>query len=388
MPTIGDVARRAGVSVVTVSRVINGARNVRPVTRQRVEQAIQELGYVPSVAARSLRSRRTRSLALVVPDITNVFWTTVARGVEDAAHRHGYSVLLCNTDESLSKQSRYLDVVASHRVDGVIIAPCDCDGRNLRRLRDQGIPTVLVDRRVEGWEVDSVCGDSVAGARALVRHLLALGHQRIATISGPRSTSTAADRVAGYCIALAEAGLSADPRLVRWGEYRAEAGERLCEALLAEGLAPTAIFAANNVIAMGVIAALGRRGLSIPRDVALVSFDDLPDASHLFPFLTVAVQPAHDMGLQAAALLLSRLEAPPRLEPRRVVLPVCLIVRRSCGSGGVALSLPLAARAPEQSYQAPPLTPEERRRYAAWLESPGWGSPDRDGHPFTSAKEV
>jgi LacI family transcriptional regulator len=346
LSTISDVARQAGVSTVTVSRVLNNAPNVNQATRHRVEQAIQELGYVPDVAARSLRSKRTRSLALILPDITNSFWTTVARGVEDAAQSSGYAVLLCNTDENRTKQARYLDLVASRRVDGVIIAPFDSNVQNIRTLRDREIATVLVDRRIEGWETDSVRGDSVGGAQALVRHLIGLGHTRIAMISGPADTSTAQDRVEGYRAALMGAGIDPNPALIRQGEFRASSGEQLLGQLLDEGLRPTATFAANNAIAMGVIDAVARRGRRIPHDLALVCFDDFDAASHLFPFLTVAVQPAYEMGVRAAQLLLSRVETGATLAPRHILLPVRLIIRHSCGShlqdgGHSELALPL-----------------------------------------------
>lgn len=151
MATITDVAKRAGVAPVTVSRVINNAPGVNLATRKRVQQAIAELGYVPNVVARSLRSKRTHTLAFIVPDITNAFWTTVARGVEDAAQDHGYSVLLCNTDENLTKQQRYVDIMVSQRVDGVIIAPCDAEASKLAPLRRHNVATVVIDRRITGW---------------------------------------------------------------------------------------------------------------------------------------------------------------------------------------------------------------------------------------------
>jgi LacI family transcriptional regulator len=375
LPTINDVAKRAGVSAVTVSRVINNASNVRPTTRDKVELAIRELGYVPSVAARSLRLKRTRTLALILPDITNTFWTTIARGVEDAAQRRDYSVFLCNTDEDEVKQRRYLDFVVGQRVDGVIIAPHDSDARYLAQLRDRNIPTVVIDRHIEGWGVDSVLGDSLSGAMALVQHLISLGHERIAMLSGPASASTAEDRVAGYCIALAEAGIPVESGLVKRGEFRIASGEEMTHQLFDAGLGPTAIFAANNAIAMGVIDALERRGLRIPQDVALVSFDDFPNVSHLFPFLTVVAQPAYDMGINAAQLLLSRLDSEVELQPRQVVLPTRLIVRHSCGSRlngeeKCILSLPLVKDARrEQSSLVKPLSPEER--HAASAFSPG-----------------
>jgi LacI family transcriptional regulator len=331
VPTIADVAERAGVSLVTVSRVINGASHVRPETSDRVRQAIAELGYIPNTAAQSLRSRRTHSLALLIPDVTNVFWTTVARGVEDAAQASGYAVLLCNTDENPAKQRQYLDVVAGRNVDGVIMAPSDADVRHLVRFRERRVLTVLVDRRVAGWEVDSVCGDSFAGARALVDHLLAHGHRRIAMISGPEGASTAEDRVAGYRAALEAAGIEIDDRLVRRGEYRALSGQQLAAGLVEEGLGTTAIFAANNVIAIGVCEALAAHRLRVPQDMAVVCMDDLPDASRLWPFLTVAAQPAREMGVRAAEMLLQRLEGGRELPPRRLVLPARLIVRQSCG---------------------------------------------------------
>jgi LacI family transcriptional regulator len=372
LPTISDVADKAGVSPATVSRVIQGAKNVRPATREKVQEAIRELGYVPSAIAQGLRSKRTRSLALVVSDITNTFWTTVARGVEDEAQEHGYSVLLCNTDENLAKQLRYLDLLISQQVDGVIIAPYDSDPTHLDKLRQRNIPTVLIDRRIDDWDADSVYGDSVSGARALVQHLIKLGHRRIAVISGPATTSTAEDRVTGYCMALTEAAIPIEPGLIRRGEYRSSKGMELTAELLDEGLNPSAIFATNNAIAMGVIDALERRGLRIPQDIALVSFDDLPNTSHLFPFLTVVAQPAYDMGINAAQLLLSRLNSEVELRPRHVVLPSRLIVRHSCGSnltpnGRCPLSLPIPKQKHRQSIMVKPLSPEERRSISQHL---------------------
>lgn len=352
MTTITDVAKHAGVAPVTVSRVINAAPNVNAITRARVEQAIAELGYVPNLAARSLRSKRTLTLAFVVPDITNAFWTTVARGVEDAAQSRGYSVLLCNTDEDFTKQGRYLDIMVSQRVDGVIIAPCDADAGNLASLRRHHIDTVVIDRRIDGWDVDTVYSDSVSGAYALTRHLIGLGHTRIAMLSGPEGATTAEDRIAGYGRALTEAGIAVDPRLIRRGGFSWQTGSELTGQILDEGLAPTAIFAANNAIALGAVDAVGRRGLRIPDDIALVCFDDYPYIASFFPFLTVVAQSAYDMGATAAQLLLDRLESPAPLLPRRVVLPVRLIIRHSCGrallSGSgepCSLNLPLAGLA-------------------------------------------
>jgi LacI family transcriptional regulator len=330
--TINDVAKRAGVSPVTVSRVLNDAPNVNAATREKVTRAIAELGYVPNVVARSLRSRRTRTLALILPDITNPFWPTVARGVEDAAQKGGYTVLLCNSDENADKQARYLEVVVSQQVDGVIIAPCDSDSTHLALLRGHRIATVVVDRRIDDWDVDTVRGDSIGGAHALVRHLIELGHKRIAMLTGPENTSTSQDRVAGYEAALNRAGIPVDEDLIRYGEYREAAGHEMMLALLRGHPEITAVFAANNAIAVGAVEAIGERGLRVPQDIALVCFDDLSSASQLFPFLTVAEQPAYQIGFEAAQLLLNSLSAEAPLAPRHIMLPTRLIVRQSCGS--------------------------------------------------------
>lgn len=379
MPTISDVAKRAGVANITVSRVLNGAENVNPVTRRRVEQAIQELGYLPNLAARSLRSGQTRTLALLVPDIGNPFWPSVARGIEDAAQSGGYSIFLCNTDENPTKQRDYLFAVLQQRVDGVILAPCDPDAASLAPLREQGTPTVIIDRRVDGWNVDTVYADSVSGARALIQHLLNLGHTRIAALTGPAGVSTAEDRLLGYRLALHEAGIAAEPRLLRYGEYRTTSGYQMAKDVLAAGLAPTAFFAANQAIALGVLDALTERGLDVPRDVALVSFDDLPDVDHLFPFLTVVAQSAYDMGLNAAQLLLSRMSAGVALQPRHVVLPTRLILRYSCGRtlrAGAADDYRLVRPrdAAVQTVLVRPLTPTEREEATALAPAAAlWG---------------
>lgn len=367
MPTIKDVAERACVSPNTVSRVINGAENVAPALRDRVHQAVRELGYVPNVAARSLRSKRTRWLALVVPDITDAHWHSVARGVEDAARSRGYAVLFCNTDENPTKQQQYLEVATSQSVAGVILVPAHPDARQLATLRDNSIPTVCINRRVTGWEVDTVFADARSAARALVGHLIAVGHRRIAVLTGPTYHSGVQDRIEGYYIALAEAGIPIDPRLVKSGEYQAATAESLTYQLLNEGLGATAIFAANVNLALGVIHALGKRGLRIPQDVALVCFGDLKQA--YLPFLTCILEPAYEMGANAAQLLFTRLDSVVELPPRQVILPTRLVVRYSCGRA-VSAEDEGPTLAPSHMEDAQPvlvkaLTPEELASHAA-----------------------
>lgn len=331
MSTVRDVARLAGVSSITVSRVINNSDYVSKATRERVEKAIEELNYIPNALATSFRSKRTDTVALVVTDVTNPFWTTVARGVEDVAVGQDLSVILCNTDENPEKESRYIGLLLRRQVDGILIAPATDDGERLLSIRYQGIPCVLLDRKVKQFASDVVRCDSVAGAHKLTRHLLDMGHRRIAMISGPASVSTAEDRVEGYRQALQEQGVAVDENLIRRGEFKQSSGYRLMEAIMADGLRPSAVFAATNFIAIGVMEAAMKAGLRVPEDIALVCFDDIPLASHFYPFLTIVAQPAYEIGTKAMELLLEQLSGNVRCREREVVLETELIVRESCG---------------------------------------------------------
>ncbi len=281
MSRISEVADRAGVSAMTVSRVVNNSGYVSAATRQRVEQAIAQLGYVPNALARQLRSKRTTMLALVVSDISNPFFTTIARGVEDAASARGFAVMFCNTDESSDEEARYLRLLVERQVDGVLLVPAENAAASLRLLRTHQIPVVVLDRRVSR-RVDNVRCDSEAGAYALARHLIELGHRRIAVLTGRRGISTSVDRVAGVRRALGEVGLALDESLVRYGGFNfgsanlADGRHMAEEVLAASDDPPTAIFAANNFIAFGAVRALRELGLSVPEDISVVAFDDLP----------------------------------------------------------------------------------------------------------------
>ena len=335
MSTISDVAQRAGVSTMTISRVINNSGYVRATTRQRVERAIEELSYVPNVLARQLRSKRTKTLALIVSDIMNPFFTTIARGVEDVAAPRGFSVMYCNTDESAAKEAQYLRVLIERQVDGVLLVPTRGTGASFRTLRAHQMPVVVLDRRVTDRRVDSVRCDSEAGAHALTRHLVSLGHRRIAVLTGRRTISTSVDRVAGCRRALEESGLELDHDLVRYGLYnvgslnQADGYKMAREVLASASPRPTAIFAANNFIASGAIRALREAGLRVPEDMSVVAFDDLPAEWGIDPYLTVAAQPAYEMGRRATELLLDRIAGDPDAAGQAVVFPFELIIRRS-----------------------------------------------------------
>ncbi len=330
MATIRDVAERAGVAPITVSRVINNSGYVSEETRARVEAAIAELQYVPNSLARSLRFKRTHTLALVLTDITNPFWTTVARGVEDAASRHGFNVILCNTDENEDKQTEYLNVLLQKQVDGFLLVPARSTAEPITLIQRQRVPVVVLDRQVPGAQVDIVRGDSEGGAYELTRLLLSLGHRRIVMLSGPRGVSTAVDRVTGYRRALTEAGIAEDAMLIYYGEYTQDGGYHMTQQALTAQPRPTALFAANNFIAIGALRALREAGLQVPEDITLVCFDDIPATLVIEPFLTVVAQPAYEMGQRATELLLARLSGQAPDEYQEIVLPAQVIIRRSC----------------------------------------------------------
>lgn len=329
MSTLTDVARLAGVSTMTVSRVINDSGYASPEARARVNRAISELGYMPNVLARQLRSKRTKTIALVVTDIANPFFTTIARGVEDAARAQGYAVMFCNTDESEAQEIEYVRVLIQRQVDGVLLVPATDSSASLQLLHKHGLPVVVLDRRIHSGGVDEVRTDSEAGAHVAVRHLLDLGHRRIAVLTGPEAVSTAADRVAGYRRAMAEEGLEPDGELVIFGGYNETSGYEMTRRILDVRPQPTALFAANNFIAFGAIRALREAGMSTPEDMSIAVFDDLPPGWVFDPFLTVVSQPAYEIGKQAAELMLERLAGKAPAESRTIVLPSELITRRS-----------------------------------------------------------
>lgn len=329
MTTIRDVARLAGVAPITVSRVLNNSGYVKPETRARVERAAAELHYVPNMLAHSFRSNRTNTLALVLTDITNPFWTTVARGVEDVASAGGYSVFFCNTDENEAKQAQYLAALLRRRVDGVLIVPVTSSGDAVRTLQRQQVDVVVLDRRVDDVEVDTVRGDSFTGAYELVCHLTALGHRAIAFLSGPSDLSVSRDRAAGYEQALRASDLTVDLSLMRSGAFTVESGAAMMAEILAERPDVTAIFAANNFIAAGALRVLSSAGKRVPDDISIVVFDDLPGVFAADPWLTVAAQPAYELGCTAAQRLLQQLGAPAPLPCEDIVLPGKIIVRNS-----------------------------------------------------------
>lgn len=325
--TIKDVAARVGVTDMTVSRVVNGSGAVSEGVRQRVKEAIEELGYVPSRLARGLRSNRTHTIALMVTDVTNPFFTTVARGVEDAASDRDHLVLLCNTDESEDEELRYLEMLAQQSVDGVLLVPARSGTRSLEFAAKRGLPVVILDRRVPTHEYSVVRCDARTGAEEMARYLVSLGHRNFAVLAGPVGVTTSDDRVDGFLDALGELR---DRVSVSHGPLSPESGRhRAIEAMAIEPR-PTAIFGLNNFVTIGALQGLNSLGIRVPEDIALVGFDDLPPAMVGQPFLTVVSQPAYEMGHRAVELLLEQLSHPGN-PPQEIVLPTELLVRRSSG---------------------------------------------------------
>jgi LacI family transcriptional regulator len=336
--TIKDVARHSGVSSMTVSRVINGSERVSPETRQRVEQAIGELGYVPSRLARGLIRQKTGTLAMIVPDVANPFFTLIVRGAEDVARRAGYRMILCDTRADLAIEREVIEEMIAHRVEGIAIAPVSDHSRShVLRLERFGVQFVLIDRTIPGVECDVVVGDSADGARRLVEHLISLGHRRIGFITESDEVSTARDRHEGYAAALEAAGLQPDPSLIVRSTVDPQGGFEGMRRLLDLEDPPTAVFTVNNLVALGAIERVRANGLEVPDDIALVCFDDIEYASRLYPFLTVMAQPAETLGTLGTQLLLERIEGRAPEQPRVVVLPAQFVVRQSCGAGRASL---------------------------------------------------
>ena len=329
-----DVARRAGVSTATVSRVLNGSTHVSPELRARVEEAARELGYEANALARSLRQRRTRLLGLVVTDLTDHSFALAARAIEDYVHQAGYHLMLCITGDDAAREQRHLTVLRRLRVDGLIITPCGDNEDQVLELAARGTPVVLVARRSRYTKapLDTVIADVAGGVQNAVEHLIKLGHRRIAILPGPLYLSTARDQMAGYWRAITRHGLAYDDSLVEECALSTGAAGARVRRLLQLADPPSAFLVGSNLMVPGTLRAIRECGLHIPDDVALVGLGDSPWTCVGDPSLTVVALPAREMGWAAARLLLERIGARDPLPPREVVLPTHLIVRRSCGS--------------------------------------------------------
>lgn len=329
MATIQDVAKRAGVSIATVSRVLNGTAFVNDEVITRVRAAAEELQYQPSRAARTLRGNHSTIIGLLITDIQNPFFTALVRGVEDMVQRNGYSLILCNSDENPRKEQQYIEVLCAEKVAGAIVAPTREEPGVLRRFHEQHIPVVAVDRRVRDAQTDAVLVDNRKGTREAVLHLVANGYQRIGIITGPKTTTTGRERLEGYREALQAANLPLDSALERVGSFKTASGRQLVNELLELDAPIDALFSANNLTTMGVLEALHERGLRIPEDIAVVGFDEMPWAALSAVSLTTVNQPIYELGSTAALRLFQRLEHPGAFTRQEIILTPTLNIRGS-----------------------------------------------------------
>ena len=328
MKTISEVAQKAGVSSSTVSHVINNTRFVSPETRKRVEMVIAELGYRPNILARSLRVGETKTIGLILPDSANPFFAESGRQLEEAAFQSGYSLILCNTDGDLVKEKCYTEVLLNKQVDGIIFMATGDDMQSLRELVSRQLPVVIVDRFMDHMELDEVVTDNHQSGYLATNFLITNGHRRIAIIRGPSNITPSAQRVTGYHQALTEANLLADPALEATGDFRAESGYLAAQQLLKQKQPPSAIFACNDLMAIGALRAIHEAGLRVPEDISLIGHDDIEMASYIQPTLTTIAQPITQLAETAIQWLVERIELP-SLPPRQTVLANRLVERQS-----------------------------------------------------------
>lgn len=327
--TMRQIAERADVSIGTVSHVINGTAKVREKPRQRVLEAIRKLGYQPSELARGLRKNQTSMLVMIIPDVTNPFFPAVIRGVEDVAYKTSLRVVLCNTDNDRRKEVSYLNEMRSYRPSGWLVIPSvDSEISSHFMSHVPGPPVVCIDRQAESWNGDVVLVANEAGAYAATCHLLRLGHRQTAVITGPLHLANAVERLAGFKRALAEANVPIEPDYIQEARFERTSGYNAAKRLLRMLPRPTAIFACNDLMALGVLMAARELGLRCPEELSILGFDDLDFAEFTAPALTTVHQPGYQLGTTAAGLLLERIAGSAQ-DTQRLVLPTELKIRQS-----------------------------------------------------------
>ena len=306
---IKDVAKKAGVSTATVSRVLGGFPGVRDKTRKNVLKSVAELNYEINAVARSLRQKKTNSIGIIVGNVLSQFYSVIAKSVEETANKFGYHAILCNGDENPQKELEYLKVLNSNRVDGIILTPTGKNSEYVQNLIDSRTKVVLLDRLIEGVDCDAVLVDNTTGAYKAVKHLIDQGYKKIGIVNGYLDRTTGAERLEGYLKAIEEAGISKDDNFIKIGNFKKESGKKLTEELLRQPDKPEAIFTTNIDMSMGAIIAIKKMGFNIPDDIGIVCFDDSDWAKILKPSITVVRQPVYQMGAMAAGLLIKKIES-------------------------------------------------------------------------------
>ncbi|MFZ5753132.1 MAG: LacI family DNA-binding transcriptional regulator [Bacillota bacterium] len=328
--TIKDIARAADVSIATVSRVLNNkADGITEETKAKIRKAVKELNYRPNAIARGLITKKTHTIGLVLPDISNPFFPEIARGVEDVAKEAGYNVFLCNTDDDSKKERGYVKALRERQVDGIIFTASALKNSEDITEHVGKMPFILVDRKPDNLpDAPGVFLDNLKGGYLAAKHLIEKGHREIALISGPLQSYNARQRLEGFKKALQEAGIRYKDKLIREGDYKRSGGYRAMEKLLREGVEFTAVFASNDLMAVGVMEMLREKGIAIPEQVAVVGFDNIYLSTVVAPRLTTISQPTYQMGAQAAQMLLTCLQGRELDEKQKVFSPQ-LIIRES-----------------------------------------------------------
>lgn len=333
MPSVRDVAKRAGVSISTVSVTLNDASRVSAETRRRVMEAVEAIGYSPNSIARSLRLGRTNLIGLIVSEITNPFFAALAKVIQSQALEAGYNLIVCNSDENPARELELLDILRAQRVAGIIVSPCGVDDDYRHALAGiADVPMLTIDRYVEGLERGFVGLDGRLAGRMVTEYLLRLGHRRIAFVGGPEGISSAESRLTGFRDAMREAGVDTPPDLCRHTDFRAETAYSIARELLLRPIRPSAFIAVNNFAMIGTLQAIEDLGFQCPFDVSLAGMDEIPLNSVIRPKLTVAAQPIEEIGRQAVASLLDDIAQPKRDagERRAYFLSPTLLVGGSC----------------------------------------------------------
>jgi LacI family transcriptional regulator len=331
MPTILQVANQAGVSPTTVSHVINKTRFVSAEVTERVQAAMNELGYQPNALARSLRRGQTLTLGLILPDSANPYFAEVGREIESLTFQNGYSLILCNAEDNGHKESIYTDVLSKKQVDGMIFVATGTESDSVRTLLKQRLPLVLVDRQLDGIEADTVLTDNYCGGILAAKHLAGAGHARFGCITGPSYLTPSAERVTGFLETLTGFGIPTQHITLQSGNFHPDSGYQAGFQLMRAEQRPTAIFCCNDMMAIGLYRAIAELGLRIPDDVAVIGFDDIDLSQYLTPPLTTIKQPKHQIGEAAVGMLLERIKDR-NLPARRVMLKTQLVVRKSTGT--------------------------------------------------------
>ena len=328
MVTVKNVARKARVSTATVSHVINETRFVSEDLRVRVHQAIEELGYRPNAVAQSLRRKRTKNIAMIIPDIAYPFLAEVARGVEDAGFELGYSVILCESNGDPAREIAYIDLLLAKQVDGIIFVAAGESSNHIKILIREGMPVVVCGRALQDGYADTVTTDNVGSGCQATEHLIRLGHCCIGCIAGPRELYVSNRRVDGYKRTMEEHSVPLCKDLIIHGDFRCRGGYEVMRHLLDLDELPTAVFSCNDLMAMGALCAISKRKLRIPQDIAIVGCDDIALAAFTNPSLTTVAHPKYKMGVAATRMLVERIENKSN-PPTKCILPTKLVIRDS-----------------------------------------------------------